>query len=143
MFDVAAKHIPNASIKPPKKDKLNNNSQINQKMTLEEFKAEHPVMSAKLIAEGETKAIATEKDRVGAWMKFNHVDAKAVAEGIDSGEPISQTAMADFSMKIMSANAKKELKAESTETIVTPKAEGEMTDLEKLEAKLDSELKIS
>lgn len=74
-------------------------------MTIEKLKAEFPALAAQLVAEGEAAGIAKEKDRVGSWMAFVDVDAKAVSEGIKSGASLSQTAMAEFSRKAMSAGA--------------------------------------
>lgn len=108
----------------------------NETMTLKELKEKHPEVYDAIIAKGKTeaiaevetkgnegddnKAVAEEKDRVGAWMKFVDVDPKAVAEGIEKGENLSQTAIADFSRKALSqevlAKVEKE-NADDTETV--------------------------
>ena len=52
-------------------------------------------------------------------MAFNDVDPKAVAEGIKSGEKLSQTATADFSRKALSQEALAKVEdanADNTET---------------------------
>lgn len=72
------------------------NSKINNKMTIEQLRAEHPELVAQIVA----SAIRDEKDRVGAWMKFMSVDAEAVTAGINSGEQVSQTVMADMMVKM-------------------------------------------
>lgn len=93
----------------------------NETMTLKEIKEKLPEVYAAIIAKGKSEAIAEvktkgsegdsdnavaqEKDRVGAWMKFVDVDPKAVAEGIEKGENLSQTAIADFSRKALSKEA--------------------------------------
>lgn len=69
-------------------------------MLLADFKAQHPAT----YAEAQKEILATERDRTGAWLKFQGVDPKAVAEGIASGENISQTQMADFAFKMAAQN---------------------------------------
>jgi ATP-dependent protease ClpP protease subunit len=93
------------------------NKQVNNKnkyMTIEQFKAENP----ELFAQIEAKAVATEKDRVNAWLKFVDVDAKAVTDGIKTGENLSQEAMADFSVKMFAKNTTDKVTAEGKETVV-------------------------
>jgi len=70
-------------------------------MTLEELKADHPELYKAIFEQG----VVAEKDRCQAWIAFNDVDPKAVAEGIDKGENISQKAMAEFSRKALSNEA--------------------------------------
>lgn len=97
----------------------------NETMTLAELKEKHPELYKEAIAKGTAEAIAEakseavavgdsgttkdgiaeERDRVGAWMAFNEIDPKAVAEGIEGGKKLSQTAIAEFSMKMLSKNA--------------------------------------
>ncbi len=93
---------------PPKK----------QKMNKADLKKDHPEVYKEIAAEGKTEGlaeansgsnsedgVAEERDRVGAWMAFNDVDPKAVAEGIKSGKKLSATAMAEFSRKALSQEA--------------------------------------
>lgn len=77
-------------------------------MTLEQLKAEHP----KLVED----VLAQEKDRVSSWLKFNHVDSKAVAEGIESGKSLTQSQIIDFTRKEMHAEYKAGITADSKET---------------------------
>ena len=87
-----------------------------KKMTAEQLKSEHPeVFNA--IAKS---AVDAERDRVGAWMAFNDIDAVAVAKGITEGKQMSQTDMADFTRKGIAKGAVAAAEAESTTTIVEP-----------------------
>lgn len=72
-------------------------NQKSNKMTVEEFKAKHPEAYAAVYNAG----VTAERDRCGAWMTFVEVDAKAVKEGVTSGNALSQTAMAELSMKAL------------------------------------------
>lgn len=93
------------------------NKKVNNKnkyMTIEQFKAENP----ELFAQIQKNAVASEKDRVNAWLKFVDVDAKAVTEGIKAGENLSQEAMADFSVKMFAKNTAEKVTAEGKETAV-------------------------
>ncbi len=93
---------------------------------LEQLKAEHPELFAQVLAMG----VTNERDRVGAWMKFVDADAKAVADGISSGEALTQTAMADFTMKIITASKLGDLSAEGAVIKTeTEKVEGEKEEL--------------
>ena len=94
-----------------------------KKMTLEELKADNPeIYSAifnKGVTEGKTTGASGEKDRVQAWMAFNDVDPKAVAEGIEGDENLSQKATAEFSRKAMSVEALAKLKEENADEVTT------------------------
>lgn len=63
------------------------------KMTAQEIKEKYP--------DAYNAIVATERDRVGAWMAFISADPTAVAEGIKKGENLSQTAMAELSIKML------------------------------------------
>ncbi len=78
----------------------NANFKINNKMTIEQLRAEHP----ELVAQISASAVKNERDRVGAWMKFMSVDAEAVTAGIDSGNEVSQTVMAEMMVKMGTQN---------------------------------------
>ena len=121
----------------------NNNSKNDGKMSPEEFRKQHPEAAKAM----EDNAVKAERDRVNAWLKFNDIDAKAVAEGIESGENISQTAMADFSKKMFSAQALKDVKDDNPKTVETkeekPNASGEKSELENFEAKVASDLGLN
>lgn len=113
------KNEPKANEPEPKKP--------NRKMTIEELKADHPELYSAIFAKGveegtktgKVTGVANEKDRIGAWMKFVDVDPKAVAEGIESGENLSQTATADFGRKALSKEQLSKIEsknADETET---------------------------
>lgn len=92
----------------------------NETMDLKELQEKHPEVYNAVIAKGKTQAIAEaktkgnedgsnavakERDRIGAWMTYIDIDPKAVAEGIEGGKDLSQTAMANFSRKALSQEA--------------------------------------
>ncbi len=87
------------------------NKPIHKKqMTADQLKSEHPEVFNSIAK----SAVDAERDRVGAWMAFNDIDAVAVAKGITEGKTMSQTDMADFTRKGIAKGAV--AKAE-TETI--------------------------
>ncbi len=117
LAQLAAAHYqveaPKAGPKPPKSNiNINSNS-----MNLEKFKAEHPEVYAQAVKAG----VDQERDRVGAWMAYVDVDAKAVAEGIDAGNNISQKTMAELNRKQFSAESLKEIEASSQGDVTTDK----------------------
>lgn len=77
-------------------------------MTLETLKAEHPKLVEAVLEQ--------EKDRVASWLKFNHVDSKAVTEGINSGKTLTQAEIIDFLSKEMHTQFKAGINADSKET---------------------------
>lgn len=101
-------------------------SKTNIKMTIEQLRADHPELFAQVVAIG----TAEEHDRVGAWMKFVKADADAVATGITSGKNIGQTEMADFTVKMISAQTLEKVTAEGQVT----KVETTVVDTVKVEA---------
>lgn len=109
---IAAHYKPESSIEPQVKPVIQN------KMTKEKLLAEHPEVHAMIVGLG----VAQERDRVGAWMKFNDVDPAAVSAGITSGENISQTAMADFAVKVYAKQNLAALGTESPADLETKKA---------------------
>jgi ATP-dependent protease ClpP protease subunit len=118
------------------------NKPKNKKMTLEELKNSHPEVYAQAVKVG----VTAEKDRAGAWMEFVDVDAKAVAEGIESDKPLSQKAMAEFSKKMFSAQTLADSEEENTEDAGTekPKTADEIAAKKEKDflAEVDSELGI-
>jgi len=107
-------------------------------MNVEELKAKYPEAVALIVA----AAIAGEKDRVGAWLVNNDIDPVAVAEGIKSGENLSQTAMAEFGVKRLSSNALSAIETE-TETEVetqeeTPVASAAQKELDSFESQVNA-----
>jgi len=114
-------------------------------MNRSELQAKHPELFAEIIGLG----VAQERDRVGAWTAFIDVDAKAVKDGIAGGESLTQTAMAEFSLKMFSNQRNAGLEAESKETPganagaqTPPNADGEQSEAQKLEASIKTQLGI-
>lgn len=139
MLEVSAKYI--SKDVSANNTNSNNNPKIETKMTIEKLKAEHPELFAQVVAMG----VSSEQDRAKAWAVFAEIDPKAVADGIKSGENISQTAMAEFTLKKLSATSVEKITTEGAPAVETPKADGaqpELTELEKLDAKLNAELGI-
>lgn len=89
-----------------------------KKMTIAELKASHPDVYAAIIAEG----VAQEKDRVGAYMAFLAVAPKEVSEGIKGDKPLSQTQMAEFSLKAVSSKVLAAAVADTTTAAVVTEA---------------------
>lgn len=110
-----------------------NPTQTPIKMTASEIKEKHP--------EAYNAIVASERDRVGAWMAFVGVDPKAVAEGIKSGENISQTAMAEFSIKMMNKGTLEKIESTQPGAIVTSQL-GEKTADEKAKALAEFEKSV-
>jgi ATP-dependent protease ClpP protease subunit len=97
--------------------------QTKKAMTRDEIKAQHPDIYAQIVAEG----VAKERDRVGAWATFVSIDPEAVAKGIKEGGDISQTAMAEFSFKKLSADSLTKLGAEAVRAVTTAATEAGKT----------------
>lgn len=88
----------------------------NSKMTVEQLKAEHPALYAKIFGDGIAKGVANERDRVGAWATFIEVDAKRVADGIKSGEDLNKTVMAELQLQAVKNQSLEILNKEGKET---------------------------
>lgn len=69
--------------------------------TLAELKEKFPALYALAVADG----VKAEKDRVGAVMVFAHLDLPGAKKIIESGEPMTATQMAEFSLKQLSPAA--------------------------------------
>lgn len=133
--DPEAKQTSNTNSASPKPNIKTNN------MTFDEIKSKHPEVFAQIKKEG----IAEERDRGGAWAVFAEVDPKVVAEGIKSGKNISQTAIAEFSMKSLNATVKANLAAENTVDLDTDKTKDggkKLSELEVLQANMKTSLQI-
>lgn len=87
--------------------------QNSDKMNIETLKADHPALYAQVFELGKKDGVAAEQDRVGACLAFIEIDQKGVVEAIKSGKPLTQTQIAEFSVKALSGNAKKNLEADS------------------------------
>jgi ClpP class serine protease len=91
----------------------NNNNLKIESMDLVKLKAEHPAVYAQAVAIGDEQGESREKDRTGAFMAFIEIDPKAVAEKVKSGENMTQTFMAEMSVKQMGAAKVVEMEKES------------------------------
>lgn len=94
-------------------------NKTNKKMTKEELKQQHPDVYASIMNEGATQ----EKDRVQAWLAFSEIDMKAVQEGIDKGENVTQKVMAEMGVKQTSKLTVKEIENENPKQVETPVVE--------------------
>lgn len=143
-ISIAAKYSESSNIEVKPSENSKPTKPI--KMNKEELKANHPDLYKEIKEEG----VKAERDRAGAWMTYNDVDSKAVAEGIESGEPISQKQMAEFSRKLVSADALAKIEEGSQGAVDTdkPKTETEeektakAKELEDFEAQVKAELAI-
>lgn len=108
-----------------------------QTMTKEDLKAKFPTVYDAIFAEGKTagktEGIAEEKDRVSAALVFSEVDLAGVKAAIESGKPLTQTQMAEFTLKAVTAKTLTALKKEGEDTVVEVKDENGkvLTDKEK------------
>ena len=105
-----------AAIAEPKP--LNNQNQ--KIMKIEELKANHPALFAEVVALG----VSEERDRVGACLAFLEIDAQGVKKAIESGKPLSQTQMAEFTLKAVSAKKIECIQEDSTKTPVQTNEQG-------------------
>ena len=103
-----------------------------QKMkTVAELMAAHPDLVAQIQAE----AVTAERDRVGSFMAFSEIDPVAVKAGIESGKPMSQTQMSEFSLKAIQAKTLGTLPNTPTPVAAAPEtAATEKTEAEKKQA---------
>lgn len=113
-----------------------------EKMTLAEFKAENPALYGQIFNDGVIQGKKVEKDRAGAWMAFVDVDSKVVAEGIKGDENLSQTDMAEFSKKAMSAEALKKIEGGNAGDAPTEEPGTEPSEKEKAKAQFEKEVKV-
>lgn len=99
----------------PVKESLNKN----KAMTIDEFKVKHPEAFAALSKDITAQVLKAERDRVGAWMAWQDVDPKAVAEGIKSGDAVSMTQLAEFQKKMLTGKAQADATAENAANVET------------------------
>lgn len=111
--------------------------QIKIAMTIEKLKAEHPELYAAAVNDG----VKQERDRVGAYMAFHDVDPEAVATGIQSGEPLTQKAMAELSRKSFSKEALAGAKNENAGAVTTESPDKETPEAEKKTAEFVSSVR--
>lgn len=85
------------------------------KMTKGEIQSQHPEAYESILGLGVAKGVAQEADRLKAWNAFAHVDAEAVKKGIESGENMSQSMMAELSLKSAKLEAAKVVEKENAD----------------------------
>lgn len=107
-----------------------------KKMTIEQLKAEHP----ELYTQAVTIGVEKEKDRTGAWMAFVGVDAEAVVKGIKEGKELSATAMAELSLKSVSAEVLNKVKKDAAPDVVTAEVKTEKEEKEAVVANFEKEV---
>ena len=101
------------------KDKTKTKNDNKMTLTLDELKAKHPELYAEAYEAGEISGTKKETDRIGSWMVFVDVDPKAVKAGIESGEALSQTTMAELNRKAISADALKAAEEDNADDVNT------------------------
>ena len=150
MMQIAAKYNLKVEeeVKPVVEANNNKPNKNNINMTIEKFKAEHPGVFAEVRAIG----VAEERDRVGAWQVFADADPEAVAAGIKSGKPLTSTETAELTVKKVSAASLAALALGNAEPVLTDAEKAakatadalleddKLSDVQKLQAKLDKEL---
>lgn len=108
----------------PQSGAINDKPKTNKTMTIEDLKANHPGVYNQILALGSKAGVADRNDTVNAWLVYADVNPKAVAEGIKSGEKLSQATTAEFNREMFSAEtlknekngSNKEIKPEATTT---------------------------
>lgn len=108
----------------------------NSPMDLTKLKAEHPALYAQVLSEGKELGIKQEKDRVEAWAVYNEVDPEKVKAGIESGEPLSAKAMAEFNLQAVSGKKLEAMEIENQDDPNTPVAK---KTAEEIQAEKDKE----
>ncbi len=97
-----------------------NNSKKTITMTIEKLKTEHPEIFAAAVAVG----VKQELDRVKSCLVFQEIDPTGVKTAIESGEPLSETQKAEFSLKSFNKAATAKVE-ETNKTAITTGAETE------------------
>lgn len=94
-----------------------NNNLKDESMDLAKLKAEHPALYAQVLAEGDKigfkRGQKVEKDRAEAWAVYNEIDPEKVKAGIESGEPLTAKAMAEFNLQAVSGKKLKAIEDEN------------------------------
>ncbi len=122
-------------------NKSNNNNPKQNKMTIEQLKAEHPGVYAEVIALGKSE----EKDRVESIMAFVEVDPSACKTAIESGKNLTQKQMSEFAIKAFSKDTVAAVTAESAKPLATGEPDNtvktdKVKQIEAFESSLDSYL---
>lgn len=96
-----------------------NNIKINNNMTIEQLRQEHPSVYASAVNAG----VAQERDRVGSWLAHHDTDSKIVIDGINSGSEITATAREQLLVKSSAAARFASATAASAEDVTQPESE--------------------
>ncbi len=132
-FELAAFYEPKAEDK---------NDQKSKKMTKEKLLAEHPDLCASMIADG----VKAEKEKVEAKAEAVKIaKAELLAEAKKEGATAQAEAVKIAKAEILAdAEAKKKLEEESSDPAPTgdPAPNAELTEIQKIEASIDSHLNI-
>lgn len=113
-------------IKDPKAgaDIISFQHQNNKKMTIEKLKAEHPEIYAQVVGLG----ITQERDRVGAYMAFAHLDLEGVRGAIKDGTVMNETERSEYALKAYSAEALHQMQQHGVPPVTeVPVQEGQNT----------------
>lgn len=118
VMSIAATSVPTAPAATTAQTKPAPQQQpkISKTMTILELQQQHPEVYASAVSAGVTQ----ERDRVCAHLAFVTIDAEAVVKGIKAGEPLSQTALAEFTMKAISKQQLGNITADSAAATTTP-----------------------
>lgn len=106
------------------------NNNKTRKMTLAEFKSQHPDVYNEAYNEG----VTAERDRVESWLEFNDVDAEDVSKGITSGEQISRKQMSAFVKKAAGLQGLKDAADANAPDVTTPEADNKPEEEKQLQS---------
>lgn len=95
-------------------------------MTLEEFRAQHPEVFQSAVNVG----VNQERDRVGAWLPYQKIDAEAVVKGIKEGRSISESERSEFAVKALNPEALKKVADGNAPDVSTTEVVKEKTEEE-------------
>ncbi len=94
-------------------------TQNNNKMTVAELQASHPEVYAAIIK--------SERDRVGSYMVYAHLDLEACKQGIASGEAMTHTQMSEFALKSFQASQLAAIEGGNAKDVRTQEPAGQET----------------
>jgi ATP-dependent protease ClpP protease subunit len=143
---IAAKYTPEITGIEPKKPesqaKITNPKKVN-KMSIEDFKKENPEAYNAIVLQG----VNQERERVKAHLVYADVDLAAVKEGIEKGEDLTPSKMAELGRKMMSAGVVASAEKDAPEATQTDAPEKgapspEVKALQDFEASVNAELGI-
>jgi ClpP class serine protease len=104
-----------------------NHSSNKKNMTANEFKAAHPEAYNEIYNAGMTAGVKQEKSRIGAWLKFQSVDAETVAKGIKEDLEVDMGVIADMSVKAMSGSTAEAMKKDNPKDVTTTPPQNQPT----------------